>query len=234
MGILSKRLSALAGMVEKNSSVIDVGTDHGFIPVFLALNGACVRIIASDIREGPLKSAVKNAGEHGVSSHIEFTLAPGLEGISAGDVDTVIIAGMGGETIISILNDADWVKNPGIRLILQPQTKLFELLSWLSENGFRISGAELVSEDKRIYTVFSAEISADTCSPGGFFDMLIKKADPLLEEYLTQQIEKLQREIRGKLSAADAHGLSESRVRLETLVRVKSAIKEERFNDNGK
>ena len=232
MGILSKRLSALADMVEKNARVIDVGTDHGMIPVFFALNGACGRIIASDIRAGPLQSAIANAAAHGVSSDIEFILSSGLEGVSAGEVDTVIIAGMGGETIISILNGAAWVKNKGIKLILQPQTKLFELLAWLRENGFSISGATLVSEDGRLYTAFSAE--TDPCSPDGFFDILIKKADPLLAKYLTQQIEKLQREIRGKMTAAAAPDLEESRARLETLVRVRSSVKEEYFNGNGK
>ena len=235
MGILTKRLSALASMVEKSARVIDVGTDHGLIPVFLAQNRRCLRIIASDIREGPLSAAIENAVEYGVSDNIEFMLSPGLEGISDSEVDTVIIAGMGGETIMSILSDAAWVKSQEVKLILQPQTKLFELLAWLFENGFKISGAALVSEDGRIYTVLSAETGGGGPSSDDFFDLLIKKEDRLLKEYLTRQIEKLQKEIQGKLmsSVGDA-GLTESRKRLEALMRVKSIAEEEYFNDNGK
>ena len=238
MGILSKRLSALAGMVKENSMVIDVGTDHGLIPVFLAQNGSCQRIIASDIKDGPLQSAVANAAAHGVSSCVEFMLSPGLEGVSAGDVDTVIIAGMGGQTIISVLSEATWIKAKDIKLILQPQTKLFELLHWLFENGFQISDAKLISEDGRIYTAFSAEISEETLAPDAFFDILLKNQDPLLDEYLTKLIAKLQKELNGKLSATTSADLAEIRALLKKLAHIKNLIpelhKEESSYDNCK
>ena len=153
---LSKRLAAIASYIEKGASVADIGTDHGYLPVYLAKNGLASRIIASDKSEGSLNAARRSASKHGVTDKITFIAAPGLTGISETEIDTVVIAGMGGETIIGILSEAPQIKREGIRLILQPQTKTYELSRWLTENGYEIKQANLIQERSKYYTVILA------------------------------------------------------------------------------
>ena len=150
---LSKRLGAVAAFIEKGAAVADIGTDHGYLPVFLARNKLAGSIFASDMSAGSLGSARRSASKYGVEDLITFINAPGLSGIVGAEVDTVVIAGMGGETIIGILTDAPWILDRDIRLILQPQTKVYELSRWLIENGYTVQDAELVIEKDKYYTV---------------------------------------------------------------------------------
>ncbi len=148
---LTPRLLAAAELVEPGERVADVGTDHGYLPVWLRQRGRSPRVIASDLRPDPLASARASAARFGVTG-IDFRLCPGLEGIGPGEVDTVVIAGMSGETMAGILADAAWDWE-GKKLILQPMTKRPELLSWLYENGLRVSREELVAEQEKLYWV---------------------------------------------------------------------------------
>jgi len=150
---LSARLNAIAGFIEKDASVADIGTDHCLLPVFLAINGLAKHIIASDISEGSLRSARRTAEKYGVEDKITFVLAPGLSGVCEMQIDTVVISGVGGETIIGILAQADWLKTCGVRLILQPQSKDQQLRLWLHENGYAIQDTKLVLDKRRYYTV---------------------------------------------------------------------------------
>jgi tRNA (adenine22-N1)-methyltransferase len=116
---------AIASFIHRGASVADIGTDHGFLPVYLAQNGLARSIIASDISAGSLEAARRSATNYGVSDKITFIVAPGLSGIKETDVDTIVIAGLGGETIAAILNEAPWTRYSDIKLILQPQSKIF-------------------------------------------------------------------------------------------------------------
>ena len=144
---------AIAGFIEKGARVADIGTDHGHLPVFLAQSGLASSIIASDMSGGSLKSAIASADKYGVSDKITFVTASGLAGVSVADVDTIVISGLGGETISSILEDAPWTKSPDVRLILQPQTKLGKLCTWLRDNGYSVKDARHVKDRGRVYTV---------------------------------------------------------------------------------
>ena len=150
---LSNRLMAVAGFIEHGAAVIDVGTDHGYLPVYLAQTGKAVRIIASDKSAGSLEAARRSAEKYGVSDLIEFIVAPGLTGISEKDVDTIVIAGVGGETIAAILEETPWSKNSK-RLILQPQTKKELLIKYLCENGYGIQVSAAAQDKNRNYTLF--------------------------------------------------------------------------------
>jgi len=149
---LPARLQAIADFIEARASVADIGTDHGFLPVYLAQTGLARRIIASDMSAGSLGAARRSAEKYGVSDKIEFTVAPGLAAVCETDVDTIIIAGVGGETIISILEEAPWTKT-GKKLILQPQTKKDELLGFLNEQGYIIIETKQQQDRGRTYTV---------------------------------------------------------------------------------
>ena len=150
---LSNRLMAVAGFIEKGARVADIGTGDGHLPVYLAQNGLASYIIAADQSPASVETARRSAAKYDVSDEIVFVASPGLSGIRDTDADTIVIAGMGGETILNILSDAPWVKSSGVVLILQPQTKLDKLCTWLGENGFAIYDTALVRDRGRDYTV---------------------------------------------------------------------------------
>ena len=152
---LTPRLLAVGKMIPPGAKVADVGTDHAYLPVWLRQEGICERVIASDIAPGPLDSARASARRCEVDG-IDFRLCPGLEGILPGEADTVVLAGMSGETMAGILADADWDWT-GKRLILQPMTKRAELLAWLYEHGLHVREERLVEERHRLYWVCCAE-----------------------------------------------------------------------------
>jgi phosphopantothenate-cysteine ligase len=156
---LSKRLSAIADLVTKGADVVDVGSDHGLVPVFLAKNELANHIIASDSSAASLEAARFNAAKYGVADKVKFVVTSGLCGINADEIDTVIIAGLGGETIVSILDEAACLKGTEgrhIELILQPQTKREELFLWLRENGYRISQRLEAVDRSRSYLIMKA------------------------------------------------------------------------------
>ena len=150
---LSNRLAAVAGYIEKGAAVVDVGTDHGFLPVYLAENDLARSIIASDMSAGSLAAARRSAAKYGVTDKLTFVVAPGLDSVDSSMADTIVIAGMGGETIAGILADAPWVSTPGVRLIAQPQTKAPELYSWLLGNGYVLRDMKRVHDKGRNYTI---------------------------------------------------------------------------------
>jgi len=152
---LSKRLQAIADFVEPGSAVADIGTDHGFLPVYLVQQGIASRVFASDISAGSLGAAKRSAEKYDVTDKVIFIHAPGLTGIGEDEIDTVVIAGVGGETIVGILEETPWTKN-GKKLILQPQTKKEVLTDYLSENGYAISATEAVRDKHRDYLVLVA------------------------------------------------------------------------------
>jgi len=150
---LSDRLKALANYIDENASVADIGTDHGFLPVHLVQNKSVKRVIASDISAAALAAARRTASEANVTDLITFVVAPGLEGIAHSDVDTVVIAGMGGETILGILRDATWTKREKIKLILQPQSKIDLLSRFLYDSGYNIKETKIIYDRGKQYTI---------------------------------------------------------------------------------
>lgn len=156
---LGPRLEAVARFIPYGSRVADVGTDHGLLPIWLRIRGISPFVIASDIHPGPLNSARRNAEKYGVSG-ISFRLCPGLRDILQSEVDAVVLAGMSGETICSILQDAgwDWERK---HLILEANTKQPELLTWLYQNGLHLEGEQLIAEKDRYYRVFRIAYGAE-------------------------------------------------------------------------
>ena len=153
--VLTPRLLAAAELVPPGARAADVGTDHGYLPVWLRQQGICETVIASDIRPGPLEAARASLRRYGVTG-VELRLCPGLEGIRPEEADAVVIAGMSGETMRDILADAAWDWR-GKRLILQPMTKRAELLIWLYGHGLRLREERLAREGDRLYWVLCAE-----------------------------------------------------------------------------
>ncbi len=203
---LSNRLATIAFLAENYERVADVGTDHGYIPVRLLQTGKVKLVVASDINSGPLEHAKQTAAENGITEGIEFAVSDGISHLQKGDVDAIIIAGMGGETIVKILSGSDWVSDGAQKLILQPMTKIEELISWLCKNGFYISDAILAEDDGDLYLIVCAEAGhAPEPSAAGLYapaKLLINK-DPLLDRYLDMLISKLSRAAKGMKSAKE-------------------------------
>lgn len=153
---LSKRLSTAASFVRSGAFVADIGTDHAYLPIYLVQNGVSERVIASDVNEGPIATAKENISKFGLGDRILTQIANGLDGIEKYEPNDILICGMGGELIAKILSASEYVRNPSIRLILQPMTSIYELREFLS-CGFAVVDEQIVLEDGKIYHVIVAE-----------------------------------------------------------------------------
>ena len=154
---MSKRLDKIASYVKEGIGVADVGTDHAYIPVMLCRRGYEGNIIGTDINEGPLNKARLSLSEAGFEDEVKLMLCDGLEGVNPASVNTIIVAGMGGDTITGILDRAEWCAREDVRLILQPVTKPEILRYWLINNGFKITDESLVKENGTVYQIICAK-----------------------------------------------------------------------------
>ncbi len=157
--MLDNRLKMCADMISGKGIVCDVGTDHALLAAYLIKNGKCEKVIASDINEGPLESAGKTVEKYGLSGKVDLVLSDGLKNVNGEGVSDIVIAGMGGETIVKILSECQFNLN-GIRLIIQPMTKAEILRKWLADYGYKIVSENGVSEGEKLYTVITASAMA--------------------------------------------------------------------------
>ena len=149
---LSNRLLACASFVRPGDRVADIGCDHGYLGLRLLQSGTAQSIIAADVNEGPLLSAIRNAEKFGLRGKMRFYLSDGFRNVPR-DFDCAVCAGMGADTMISILEAAPWLRSESYRLILQCQSKRPELRRYLSDHGFRICRETLARDGKFIYPV---------------------------------------------------------------------------------
>ena len=156
---LSPRLKVCCDMVAPGSRIADIGCDHGYLSIWLLTQSIARSAIAADINQQPLLSAVRNAEKFGVRDKIEFYLSDGAKSIPR-DFDTLVCAGVGGDTMISILDAAPWLKSSSYTLILQCQSKTPMLRQYLSENGWRICRETAVRDGRFVYTVMLLQFSA--------------------------------------------------------------------------
>ncbi len=191
MIILDKRLSMCAEMVSGKGVVCDVGTDHAYLAAYLIQSGKCSRVIASDINDGPLKFAEQTLIKYNING-VTLIKSDGLKNIDGKGVTDIVIAGMGGETICSILKETDWIKNK-LNLILQPMTRAGYLRKWLYANGFEISEEKAVSHERFVYTVIRAVYTGVKISVGQVMENIgrinITTDDGI--KYISRQYEKL-------------------------------------------
>ena len=183
---LSGRLLACAGFVKKGSRVADIGCDHGYLSLYLLQNGIASSVIASDVNEGPLNSARRNAEKFGFQEKIQFFLSDGVRSIPR-DFDTMVCAGMGADTIMSIIAHAyDWLADPKYTLILQCQSKRPELRQWLYDKGFRINRETLAKDGKFVYSIMEVVFDPGhgiTPAEAYISPQLLEDNHPLLPEY---------------------------------------------------
>lgn len=221
---LQPRLQLLADMVPAGSRLADVGTDHGYLPVYLLQQGRISRAIASDIVDGPLQHARQTAAEYEVDG-IDFRLCPGLDAIAPHEADTVVIAGMGGETIQAILTAAPWTADGSHLLLLQPMTKVEYLRKWLVDNGYAFTEERLVWDKDHLYPVFA--VRGGTQPPltaAQQYGGVLLDGDPLYGAYLDERIGKLQKAVEGLQKSS----VVESAVKVKELTGLCRILKEKR------
>ena len=203
---LSKRLQVCCGFVAPGDRVADIGCDHGYLSIYLLTNGIASSVIASDINEQPLQSAVKNAEKYGIREKIQFFLSDGVRNIPR-DFDTLVCAGMGADTMVSILGSAPWLKDKQYRLILQCQSKTPQLRQYLSENGWRITEESVLRDGRFLYTVmevyYEPEYPRLTEGEWYFPPALMENPGVELPEYFQRVLFSLRRAINGRGENAD-------------------------------
>ena len=167
---ISPRLLACAQLVPPCRRAADVGCDHGYLAIHLLQSGAVESVIASDINEMPLQSALHNAVRYGVREKMSFYLSDGVRNIPR-DFDCLICAGMGGDTMVSILEAAPWLRSDQYTLILQCQSKTPLLRRYLSGNGWAIDRETILRDGKFLYTVIRAlwDPAAPRLTVGGWY-----------------------------------------------------------------
>lgn len=158
---LGVRLSAVAARIRQSARVADIGTDHALLPVWLLQSGRCSSAVASDIGEGPAAAARRTVSGAGLEAAISVRVGDGLAPVEPSEVDDIVIAGMGGETIAEILSAAPWVADARYRLVLQPMSKPERLRAFLAENGFSTVEEDVVSEGERLYTVMTVTFTGE-------------------------------------------------------------------------
>lgn len=178
---LSKRLKRIAEHVDKCESVADIGTDHGYIPIYLVKEGICKKAIASDINKGPIEKAKVNVAFEGVSNRVKCLLGPGLNPLKVGEVNGVILAGMGGNLTRDILlADMDKVKKYDF-IILQPAQNPEVLREFLYKNDYKIIDEDLIKDEGRFYELFKVKYNENS-EKLVFEDELEYEVSPLLRE----------------------------------------------------
>ena len=192
---ISKRLLACAAVVEPGQRVADVGTDHGYLAIYLLQSRLASRVLAADVAPQPLARARENARRFGVREGLSFHQCDGVRGLPR-DFDVLLMAGLGAETMVGILRGGPWLRSGGYRLVLQCQSSQNELRQYLSEAGWTITREEPVRDGKFLYTVLEAKPGSQSLTPGQHFasPALLSGGSPLVGEYLAfcrQAVEKV-------------------------------------------
>lgn len=202
---LSKRLQRCADYIGCANRVADIGCDHGYLGISLLKNGQVKSVIAADIRPMPLQAAKENAKRFGFDEQMEFFLSDGASAIPR-DFDVMVCAGMGADTIVSILENAPWLKSTSYRLVLQCQSKTAMLRKYLNENGFSIVRESAIKDGRFLYSVMEVVFKQEVPFTPGQCHFSPALAKELTEEniaYYRQVVTRLEREVAGQKEAAD-------------------------------
>ncbi len=153
---LSERLLAVSQMITLGCRVADVGCDHGYLSIYLIKKNIASHVIAMDINKGPMQRAYENVVEYGVSSDIEIRLSDGLDKLVDNEVDSIVIAGMGGPLMVNILIKGAAICDKVDELILQPQSDIGSVRRFLENSRYRIVSEDIVYEDGKFYPIIKA------------------------------------------------------------------------------
>ena len=199
--VLSKRLRSLADMVSHGKSVVDVGCDHGFVSIYLVQHGISSRVLAMDVRQGPLSRAQEHIAEYELEDYIETRLSDGLSEFREGEAQALVCAGMGGKLMMKILTEGEKKAKALDELILQPQSELPLFRRFLKESGYRILDENILLEDGKFYFLFKVRFEKGVvqdenskAEPNAILyekygELLLQRRHPVLRQYLEFMLE---------------------------------------------
>ena len=213
--ILSNRLLKCAEMITPHSKIADIGTDHAYIPIYLSLNRKITHAIASDLRKGPLENAQKNIKLYNLETMIETRISNGLENILENEADEIIIAGLGGNIIIDILEKVKWINK---RFIIQPMKYEKKLRAYMADAGYNLIKEEAVICSKKVYTamevIFTGKKYDITPEEEYIGKIKPQKGNIAATAYIKKQIKDLENHKKG----ANAHNVREKEKYFENII----------------
>lgn len=192
---LSARLKTIASFVSEGMCVADIGTDHGYIPIYLTSEGMTDKAYAMDVNRGPLERAVENIRKEGLDGRIECILSDGMEKLPM-DADSAVIAGMGGDLMEQILLGGEDRLFRLSELVLSPQSHWEKVRRFLHSHGFAIEKEALIKEDGKYYIVIKAVRGREFYGESwqySYGTYLTELKDPLMKEYLTKELNDKQK-----------------------------------------
>ena len=217
---LSERLTAIAEMVTEGNRLVDVGCDHGYLPVYLMLQHKIPGAIATDVGKGPLARAQEHIAQYHMEAYIETRLCNGLSEIRSGEGDTLVIAGMGGPLMERILSEGRHAL-PGFQeLILQPQSDIPHFRRFVMQNGYQIVQEEMILEDGKFYPImkvvqYEGEQPAVWSREEEMFGrLLLERKHPVLKLYLEREL-RIRSEISAQLESASGDAVKKRRMEVE-------------------
>lgn len=229
---LSKRLSAVADMVTEGNRLVDVGTDHGFLPIYLVRQKKIPGALAMDVREGPLSRAREHIQAYGLEDCIKTRLSDGLKNMKPGESDTLVLAGMGGGLMLRILEEGREVTASFREFVLQPQSEMGLVRKELERRGFKVLQENMVLEDGKFYPVLKLCFGKDSYSGEieyQYGKFLLEQKHPVLKMFLEkEQIlyleikEKLKKQLEEKQSEKNQIRLKEVE---QELLQIEQALK---------
>lgn len=225
---LSKRLQAVADLVSEGQIVADVGTDHGYIPIYLLESGKCERAIAMDINKGPLLRAKEHIAEHGLDAKIEVKLSDGVEALSVGACDCVVVAGMGGALAVKIMEEGQVVFKSLREFVLQPQSELAKVRQYLWENEYCVTAEDMVLEDGKFYPMMKVKNGASedyTQIELRYGKCLLMQKHPVLKQFLEKEVQTKEAILNNLESESGEHIENRKKELLEELLFAKEALK---------
>lgn len=193
-------------MVRRGTALADVGTDHAYLPIWLARQGRIRSAVASDIRPGPLDRAQRDIERYGAGGVVTARLSDGLDNIRPNEADDIVIAGMGGLMIAEIVGRAAWLEDPEKRLILQPMTRAEDLRRSLAEQGFAVVHEQAVREENHLYTVMLCRWDPECRAFGELFPYIgsLTAETPEGCAYLRHELKRIQNREKGLQMEGDA------------------------------
>ncbi|MBP3665271.1 MAG: SAM-dependent methyltransferase [Tyzzerella sp.] len=189
---LSKRLQAVSDLLNQGLVVADVGTDHGYIPIYLVQTGKTEKAFAMDVNEGPLLRAKAHIAEQGLSEKIEVRLSDGVRALSPGECDSVVIAGMGGALAIKIMEEGEMVFRNLKEFVLQPQSELAKVRQYLYEQNYCVIAEDMVLEEGKFYPmmkVINGNSPAYSVEELRYGKRLLEQKHPVLLMYLEKEVQ---------------------------------------------
>lgn len=193
---LSERLKMIASFVSEGNRLADIGTDHGYVPIYLVKKNIIPFAIAMDINEGPLKKAEEHVRAENLEGLISLRLSDGLDALDEDEVDTILIAGMGGRLIEKILERGKELCMNVRELILSPHSEIGLIRKYLAESGFLIMKEKMVLDEEKYYTVIKAvrgKMQYDSEEELLYGKLLLEDRDPVLRGYLLNEQSKYQK-----------------------------------------